>query len=487
MNKVYAWAIFIMALMVVSCNDESTIGDSIQPDSDKISVYRFDSIPFSVTTNLADSIRTDKLNDFLFGGYHDDDFGTVRGHIVTQLRFNSLGAILDTASEEQRKNIVLDSIYFILPYLSTYGEDMSLSEVQIFELKNAITNELPYYSNYDLESAYDEGELLGSLSYRAAQPNDSIAYSSSYYVNALRVPLKIELAERLFADVDQYKDSYETFQEYFKGLVIKSSFGSRSLIQASVTNISGLRYDMRMQLNYHDSTEWDTALVISDTIPSISDPEEDSLLYDTVLYNPQYSAQFYVNEECGRISAMEHQVDTAALYAAFGDGYSFVRGAGGLRTRITFDKPFSEFSEFAPLEGEDSSRIVINSAKIKFNIDYQRINVNRVIPPDNIAVYIDDGTVLSRIPDQVQIGWDYFGGDLDNTDFSYTINIADFLQRVLDGEYKDSPKTTPDLVVAIIDSDHSARSEAYLPYYTAFNTDKHPDNPMTFKVVYTRY
>ncbi len=505
MSKVYTWALLLLAVLAVSCTEDSVIGDNLQPEGDKIFVSRTDTIPFEVSTVFPDSLQTNGLDGFLFGGYMDGIFGLTRGHIVTQLKVN-LGYV-DTVSDINR--LMIDSIYLILPFSSSIGDDNSVNEVQVYELNTDIDQFTSFYSNYDIETAYNESDLLGSAQYRVSEC-DTLYDTGSGVVFALKVPLNIELAEELIERLEEYMDNLDAFTDIFKGLVIKSSFGSQSQILVNASQLYSVN-QMAVVLNYRDplAFEFDSVLLVDTAYQDTTLYfEKDTTLFingdsvkftggvdttitlitpynprDTVFKHPTQSVRYYVNSECGRFSVLENEIDTASIIATGGDEYSFVRGAAAMRTRIRFPENFMDRPEFQPLEGQDTARIIINSAKLKFSIDYNRFDVNSIVPPNYLVAYVDDGDGVVKISDLKDFGETYYGGVLSYTDFTYTINVADYVQKVINGEYE----TMPDILIGVTGSDYLSINEAVLPYFAPLNTGNHPENPMTFKVVYSRY
>lgn len=482
MNKPFALAVLLVSLIIVSCKDDTKIGNELQPGKDKLSVFTVDTIPFEVNSFSPDSLRSNSLNQFLFGGYYDEVFGMSRGHFITQLRFDSLRYIGDAKTD--RNNIVLDSIFFVIPYTSYFGDSLSLNEVRVYELQKSINNFQEYYSNYDIKSAYNENELLGSLFYRAADENNIIIKDNTTGANlntyALKIPLKMELAQHLLDNIDLYNGSVEKFWDFFKGVCVVSSFGTESFIQ-----IGPLATYVRMEMHYHDVTEFLSDSIVKDTIWKYSATDTTfTVNYDYFTKVKPRQQDFYVNSECGRFAVIENDFSNSQLNPKGTDPkdpYAYIRGGGAMRARIKFPK-LQDRVEFAPLPGEDSSRIVVNSAKLIMKIDNNAINVNKFIPPDYIAAYADYGDTIVKVNDLV-FGWDYFGGSLNLFDFSYTINISSFIQNALVSE----DGVTPDLVIGVIDEDKNALSEAYFPYFTILNSASNTEDPMKFEIVYTRY
>lgn len=481
MNKIFALVI-LLALGLYSCKEESKISDDIQPEKDKLQVYKVDTISFDVTTFSPDSILSSSLPNFLFGGFRDDVFGMTKGHVVSQLRFDKIW-YLDTL--ESRETIVLDSIFFVLPYVDYVGDSLIANEITVYELLNPIDNFTKYFSNYDIHGAYDESKPLGSLYYRVTSDENIIDYYSSSIntpMYGLKVPLTMDLAQRLFDNIDYYKDDLSKFQDFFKGICAVSTFGSKSMLQIDPLLYDNFEYRSRIELHYHDTDETYPDSVISRIDTTFVTSPPDTIIdttYSYFLTDIRRRIDYYVNNECGRFGVLEQNFDGSEIDPEGTDpdlSYAFLRGGGSLRMRLNMPD-FSKHPSFKPLPGQDSARIAINSAKLVMSIDLDAINVNTISPPPSITAYIDDGETINRVPDLIY-GSDYFGGNLSYTTFRYGINLAEYVQNSLDN--KDEP--TPDLVVAI-------GSEAYSPFFTLISTPNHPDSTqqMSFEVVYTRY
>lgn len=488
MNKIFALVI-LLALGLYSCKDESKISDDIQPEKDKLQVFKVDTISFDVTSYSPDSILSSGLSNFLFGGFRDDVFGMTKGHFVSQLRFDRSSIdflFLDTVVNHE--NIVLDSMFFVLPYVDYIGDSMIANEITVYELLDPIDNILDYYSNYDILGAIDEDKSLGSSYYRITSDEYFIGYSddNNLPLYGIKVPLEMDLAEKFLENFDSYKDDQSKFQDLFNGVCIVSSFGSKSMLQVSpLAEISDI-YQTRIEMHFHDTNDTirDSTYLYTDTVFFAEYPDSiDSLVY---VYDHFYSdnprrQDYFVNNECGRIGVLEQDFEGSEIDPE-GTGpnapYAFLRGGGALRMRLNMPD-FRDHPSFQPLPGQDTARIAINRAKLVLSIDLDAINVNKVTPPPSITAYIDDGVSIEEVQDLDQFGATYFGGTLSKSTFTYSINLAEYVQSALDD--KDAT-STPDLLIAI-------SNEAYSPFFTLISTPNHPDSTqqMSFEVVYTRY
>lgn len=492
MNKIFALVI-LLSMAIFGCKEDSKISDDIQPEKDKLQVYKVDTINYDVLTFSPDSILSSGLTNFMFGGYRDDIFGMTKGHFVTQLRFDQI-TYLDTVPT--RESILVDSIFFVIPYTDYVGDSLIANEVTVYELQEPIDNYTRYYSNYDLESVYDKNEPLGNLYYRVKTEENIVDYyqSNGSPIYGLKVPLTMELAERLIDNVDLYKDDLSAFQDFFKGMVAVSTFGSKSMVMVNpllYDSYFGVEYKCRMLLHYHDEREdyLDSLIIDYDSIwqDTIIGGELDSILIDIdTLYgepfieNIKREQAFYVNNECGRFSVLEHNFDGAEIEPGIVNDpdypYAFLRGAGALRMRIKMPD-FKEHPSFQPLSGQDTARIAVNSAKLTMTIDLDAINVNKITPPGAIVAFVDNGEEISVIPD-LNYGTEYFDGNLNLNTFTYEINIGEYVQNSIDKK----ESVQEDIIIAV-------SSDAISPFFTLLAKPSHPDleKQMKFEVVYTRY
>ncbi len=493
MNKFFALVI-LLSLAIVGCQDESKISDDIQPEKDKLQVYKVDTISFDVSTFSPDSILSSGLTNFMFGGYRDDIFGMTKGHFVSQLRFTTI-AYLDTIPT--RDSVVLDSLFFIIPYTDYVGDSMLANEVTVYELQQSIDNQTIFYSNTELETLYDQNKPLGSLYYRVKSEDNIIDYylSSGAPIYGLKVPLDMELAQRLFDNIDLYKNDLAAFQDFFKGMVAVSTFGSKSLIMVNPllydSYLGNRYYKCRMRMNYHDEREdfLDSLIVdmdttFRDTIIGGIDTQIveaiDTIYGDPFIRNVKRYQDYYVNNECGRFSILEHNFEGAKIENVDVNDpaypYSFLRGGGALRIRIKMPH-FREHPSFQPLSGQDTARIAVNSAKLILKIDPDAININKITPPGSIVAFVDNGEDISIIED-LKYGSAYFGGTLNLTNFTYEINIGEYVQNSIDAK-EDNQE---DIIIAV-------SSDAISPFFTLIGKPTHRDieKQMEFSVVYTRY
>lgn len=252
---VYTVFVAVAAAIGFSCNDGSSIGNSLADDGISIVV---DS-DFTVTgfTRPIDSVQSRTVTQ-LIGNIDAPGFGSIYSDFVGQF-MPSLS--LDTTDIINEK---IDSVklFMQMPRGAYVGDSLAPMGVTVYRLKK----DLPYpiYSDFDPSGYYDPDDILCQGVYSASTLNevDSIKQLSVVYHSML---MPNEFGEEIFRAYKKNPAAFsnpETFaRDIFKGVYIRSSYGSGRISDFTTTSI---RFYFHKEVYNSDSARYDTTAYVGD-------------------------------------------------------------------------------------------------------------------------------------------------------------------------------------------------------------------------------
>ncbi|MDE6300499.1 MAG: DUF4270 domain-containing protein [Muribaculaceae bacterium] len=214
---------------VAACNDNAGVGGSLAEESVVIVV---DSNFTVSATDIRNDVVQSRTLSQLIGDIVAPGYGSIHSDFVGQM-MPSLQ--LDTVKPE---NIDSIKLFIQMNRGNFVGDSLVPMGLEVYRL----TKDLPYpiYSDFDPDGYYDPNSPLASGVYTASTMNepDSIKKLSVIY-KALDLPLSLgrELM-KAYADNPAAFANPETFSsQIFKGLYIKSNYGSGRISDFSTTSI----------------------------------------------------------------------------------------------------------------------------------------------------------------------------------------------------------------------------------------------------------
>ncbi|MFT4779958.1 MAG: hypothetical protein ACI923_002501 [Flavobacteriales bacterium] len=244
-RPLFGAAIFLlMSVLLTQCKrPEQDLGLGLQSEDDLLAVTKTDTLTLEAFNVLEDSLRTDELSLSLLGNYIDEFTGPVKTSIYTQLRLETPDIVFGT-------NPIADSLVLSLSYTNGIYGRLSPQYLEVLELQEDLYTDSAYYSvrdfTTDLISLIEPGDETHQFNI-----NDQIFLSEDDSLNAqLRIHMKAELAERFITAGAEVYDSNENFQEFFKGIYIRS----RSQ-EGGVATLNLLSGESAMTLFYHNDDD----------------------------------------------------------------------------------------------------------------------------------------------------------------------------------------------------------------------------------------
>lgn len=447
------------ALLVAACNDdENIVGGSIRPSKDDIHVSYDASVPISAYSFKSNAFRTDLgikgYDYYMLGGFSDDidETAGIRGHIALQFWSSSLDHIKPNSDSV----IVVDTVKLILLYDRFYGDSLSVNKLEVYELNTQLSSSEEYYSNENSLDYYSESDLIGELNNFSTIDEsvpDSIRWAEGY-VHALEIPLKREIGERIFANLDDIRNDVDAFRDLFNGVYIKSVLGSKTIFYISPI------------LDYGDE-------VLFSTLNVVYHYESTGLVSVVDSFRTE---NFIINNECAGFNVINSTPGTYNYDTTIVPERLYVHGLGVSNARIKLPSLYN-YSAFLPIAGEDSARVAINNAKIVFKIDTAFQSVSNVIPPTQLYLRRDTNGGYTYTNDEFialsTSSGQTFGGL--TSDYTYEFNITEYVQELINNK----TEIPNDLVLSVVNNRNN-------PSLTFLKGLSHTDN-LKLEIVYTRY
>lgn len=249
MKVKYLWASLI-ALTFFSCDDNTdSLGLSMMPDSDNISIA---AKTYNVTTETiaADSVFAKTSMGYL-GKYTDPKFGLIEADFITQLTctdqfvfpIERMAPVDDKAQDKTYAVAASINLY----YSSYFGSGSNANRLSIYQLNKDITKD--NFSDYLTTSMkpsdyYDsKSEPLLKKAYSAIDlsVDEAVRNSATYYPSiSIKFPLdKANQCIKLFQDCQaNHKNFKEEFTKAFKGLYIKCDYGDGTILYVDQVNLN---------------------------------------------------------------------------------------------------------------------------------------------------------------------------------------------------------------------------------------------------------
>lgn len=226
-SKIFA---FLLAIIFISCEENSTIGSSIVQE--EVEIVIDSTFTVNGKTVKSECIQSRTITQLL-GKINATGYGYLESDVVTQFM---------PASEIDTSNITendIDSIKLLLqiPNGGYIGDSITPMGLKIYRLNKQL--QAPIYSNFNPKGYYSESDLIGNTTYAAntLSLTDSIKKLSyrTVYVN-LPTSLGIEFFKKYKEDPSVYS-SPSKFAQFFPGIYISNSYGSGRIMKIANSQI----------------------------------------------------------------------------------------------------------------------------------------------------------------------------------------------------------------------------------------------------------
>lgn len=429
----------LFVLSIISCEKEiESIGVNLIDNN----VFNKDVFVTEVTSENVniDRVPTNGNSQYLLGVYSDNEFGTLKASIATQLILPTTG---ETYANGYGTNTTIDSVLINIPYQTTVEDDYSDGKpkfsidsvfgnketsfkLSVYELKTFLNtldpNDPSKTAVYYSDKVFQKGDIpLYSGDFKV-NPNDTVAYIKRYDFDGttvvktdtiketdskptIKIPLNKALIKQIFVDnaANTEFSSIDNFTHYFRGLYIEAETSTNDnahLVSLSMTNAKMTIYYSKtvdetadQDLN-GNGTKGETGVRTSHNY---------AFLFGNLKAN--YFDRSYTNSK---------QSGTDRLY---------VQGAAGSLATIDL------------FVGQNLSELqnknwLINDANLTFYVDQ---NASSDIAPEQLMIY--NYQENSQITDMITEGTSVVGGYLEYDDdgkpYKYVFKITDYISELL--------------------------------------------------------
>ncbi len=422
-------AICLLGIVASSCEEDSPVGISIQPDEDLLQSYH-NHLIINTQTIASDSVIS-KADYLLFGRFSDNLFGEVSAEYMTQLDARIGGIILpDTTvvsntsattgilktllkdlddkfgeikEVKNTRNFTIDSTLYYMQYADDFwGDSTALQAVQVYELNQGLEDR-KYYTNTRPADYCDQSLLLGEANYQIKNSRE------------INIPLSNEFGMRI---ASFYKDnlgsSQRDFNNYFKGVYVKHAFNEGTILKVEV---SGLL------IYYHYDADIVTTYSGKDTTIS------STTLQKSYGVNPLVTSFFLSgNKSVKRANSIQHEEwsKTVERIQSKDEENTFVYAPAGVYTQVTI--PFDQIMDSVKAKAPDTTKVSFNSVRLvlhrqKMNNKYAYSSQMLLIEKDSLENFFQN----NRMPD----GITSFTCALDTKNELYAFNLTRPIQNQL--------------------------------------------------------
>ena len=236
-SKIFA---LLLAITIISCEENSSIGSSIVQEEVEIII---DST-FTVNGKTVESehIQSRTITQLL-GKINAKGYGYLESDVVTQ--FMPAGEI-DTSYVTEDD---IDSIKLILqiPTGGYIGDSITPMGLKIYRLSKQL--QAPIYSNFNPNGYYSVSDLIGSTTYAANTLSCSDSIKKLSY-RTVYVDLPVSLGKEFFRKYKEDPSIYSSptkFAQFFPGIYITNSYGSGRIMKIKNSQVK-LYYHKTVQM-----------------------------------------------------------------------------------------------------------------------------------------------------------------------------------------------------------------------------------------------
>ncbi|WP_347838918.1 DUF4270 domain-containing protein [uncultured Draconibacterium sp.] len=391
--------LLILVSALVACNsDENDLGLGILPKEDLINVRNISvSDKISSFTFTENGIVSNKSDYNLLGTFNDPVFGKTTVDYAAQFRL--------TSYPDFGTNPVVDSVRLYIFYRNVYGDTLTQQHIKVYELETYLDPDAEYTQDIDLKSMASDVPLA-EFDFTPKVELDSATQDTNFQL--LTIPLDNSLGEKLV-----YADSLDlinndVFLQYFKGLFIESEDVSGKGALITLHTMATSTFQGSALLVYYNNDE--------------NMDLEEGESPDTL------SRAFLITDYSARVSGIEHDYTGTPFFDHLDqedveDDVVYVQPTGGLKSRITI----------SGLENwKDSTNMGINKAEIVFHVDTVKSDIHNYPPPSQLMFTFVAPDEEEYRPIDYFFNPVFYGGYLDTSDYSYSFNITQHVQRIID-------------------------------------------------------
>jgi hypothetical protein len=206
MNKIFSLCLLI-GLILGACSDPNTIGLEVQPTSDNIIINSANFQNFISQTESEDSLRTDEALNLIIGEISEDPtFLYNSSAFYTQI-------LLKENNIDLGSNPIVDSVVMSYNYSGYYGDLADFSMIFMNEIQDPIYKDSTYYSTKNINDFGMPYNFVESFILDADSDENPV----------LKMKLTNQLGQKILDFGNNILKDNETFLEEFYGLRLSAS------------------------------------------------------------------------------------------------------------------------------------------------------------------------------------------------------------------------------------------------------------------------
>ena len=434
----YLGLLSLVFFTIISCEKEiESIGVNLVDNNNFTTDKKISEV---ITTNEnIERVPASGVAQYLLGVYSDNEFGTLKASIVSQLNLPVTGDAYNYGT-----NYGIDSVLMFIPYQSTksadkysdgkpkfsidsvFGNPDVAFQLGIYELKTYLNTLDPndpskpaiYYSDKEFQKG-DTPFYLGNFK---VNPNDTVAYIKRYMPNGItsytkdtikqtdksptiKIPLNENLVKQIFVNnaAGAEFQSLDNFQRYFRGFYIEATS-----LTSNKSHLVSLAMANAKMIIYYSKDEDEGATV------DLNGNKINGELGVRTKHNFEFAFGTIKSNVLKRDYSVSHQSGEDRLY---------VQGAAGSIATIKL------FNNENLVDLQDNNWL-INDANLIFYVDQ---NAASDIVPEQLFIYNYSENL--QFTDVMTEGLAAVGGFLERDDngkpYRYVFKITDYISRLL--------------------------------------------------------
>lgn len=318
----------IVASIFVGCNDDlSSVGESIQPNDDKVNA-RMDSIDLDYSTVLLSSVYSNSSFSLL-GEISDPVYGDFKGNFITSVRTARNFKFHETPLDNK-----VDSVFLDLRIGTYSGDTTAMLKAAAYKVDAKLPD--TGLSQTDLDKYIQPANLLGNKTYSVATSNlDSITKA-----RFVRIPLDKSLGQKIYEYTSSHPEYFDTQESFEKNVLGKMLFttttGTGSVLRIYGVDLS-IYYTIKREKVSADGKKEEVKVPVREIFVNTKE---------------QMHIQGFKNEDIESLLKPN-------------DKYSFVKSPAGVVTKVVWTKERLQ----KVFSNHKTSTWVINEAQYRVNVE----------------------------------------------------------------------------------------------------------------------
>ncbi len=413
---------FGLVAILNSCKEDTGgVGANVLPASDIISAYSTDTTTLLTSMYLKDSVPTNGTSSSMLGSISDPVFGSAKASIYAMVYSppgSSTIAWNGQYTSSLYSNYILntdtgavDSAVLLLPIFAYYGNP-SQQTFLVYQTDSTIATGKAYYSDTTIHTLPTP---IG-IAQETPNPNNSDTIRIKLSTTWLRQILNAMNNHTALGANSYY---YPYFDSLVRGLYITVSNPLQLPGQGAIYYVNLNSSFSGIYFYYHSIERAFT----------VAQPEY-YIVFPVGTTNPD--SYFTHVDKNYATSAFASEHPSKKYDSIAGNNMVYVQSMGGVAGRINFPNFYKNWSSLESKVGP----IIVNKAEVDLTVNTQDCP-NPYTPPSSLYLY---GTNKYGNPvelaDQSAI-MDYYGGTYNAFNYTYTFNITEYIQSVIQNKDTD--------------------------------------------------